>query len=270
MRHIILPIAAVLWCCNVSTAEVPSGPLKAHAACTPQMLVEDMTLPHQAKPEGVPDNMNWSAKPRVGAGARVPDGWSCATMWGQIYPARGGNPATNTRIEIRELVLCYLSKKTGKWVTLQQDPSLNGAAYRQDFANDEAITANLQRQPDGTVSVKLTPGRNFHFWPTKAGPARAIIDPTDIAAIGSGFKARLVIDDPAKPDDRASAKVLGSCGGDYWRSPDAAWKADWSNNCDWAIGRFRFLTSEWQVFTGCTADTETIRANPPPLYPDNR
>jgi hypothetical protein len=235
------------------------------AACTPQLLIDDMSLAHEAKPEGVPDTINWSAKPRIGAGSRIPDGWSCITMWGQIYPAQGGDPGTNVRVEIRELSLCYLSKKSGKWVSLQRDSSLDGAAYRQDFANDEAMAADLQRQADGTVSVKLTPGRNFHFWPTKAGPARATIDPTDIAALASSFKARLVTADPAKPDDRAKAKVVGSCGGDYWRALDSKWKADWSNNGDWALGRFRYLSGEWQVFTACTADAETIRANPPPL-----
>ena len=239
----------------------------AKADCTVQMLIDDMSLAHEAKPEGVPDTINWSAKPRIGAGSRIPAGWSCVTMWGQIYPAQGGDPSTNVRVEMRELSLCYLSKRTGKWVSLQHDPSLNGAAYRQDFANDEAIAADLQRQADGTVSVKLTPGRNFHFWPTKAGPFRATIDPTDIAALASGFKARLVTADPAKPDDRAKARLIGSCGGDFWRAMDSAWKADWSNNCDWALGRFRYLTGEWQVFTACTADAETIRTNPPPLYP---
>jgi hypothetical protein len=227
------------------------------------VLANDMANPHEARPQGVPDGVNWAAKPRLGMGNKMPKDWSATTMWGQIYPAKDGNPATNVRVQIRNPVMYFLSRKDGKWHPLQGEVTVDGAAYRQDFANDANVKADIRTETDGSVSVKLTPGYNYHFWPKKG---RVNIDREDIAGMVSGFAARLVVEDPAKPDDRGKARLLGSCGGDYWRSVQASWKADWSNNGDWAIGRFKFIKNDWTVFTAATIDQETLRKNPPPSY----
>lgn len=83
--------------------------------------------------------------------------------------------------------------------------------------------------------------------------------------MASCFEARLVVADPSKPDDRDRAQLIGSCGGDFWRSPNARWKADWSNNGDWAIGRFKRITRQWKYFTASNADPSLLQTNPPPL-----
>lgn len=228
-------------------------------------LINDMSLPHEARPSGVPDGVGWELKPRVGMANRVPEGWNAATMWGQIYAARGGSPAVNVRVEVRNPVLLYLSRRDGKWHDLQRQPGVDGAAFREDFVGNENRPPDLRRAKDGSVSVKMETGRNFHFWP--AGTGRATIDPADITAMASAFQARIVRGERTLPDDRAKARLLASCGGDYWRSLDAGWKADYSNNGDWAIGRFRFLTPQWQVFTATTLNAAGLRQNPPPLYP---
>jgi hypothetical protein len=38
-----------------------------------------------------------------------------------------------------------------------------------------------------------------------------------------------------------------------------------SNNGDWAIGRFKLLTKDWQAVTGCTVRGDVLRTNPPPI-----
>jgi hypothetical protein len=159
-------------------------------------------------------------------------------------------------------VLLYLSKRDGKWHELKRRVSVEGDAYRQDYVNDESEPADTRREPDGSVSVKLTPGYNYHFWPA----GRAPIDPTDIEAMAPAFRVRLVLDDPSAPDDRDKVRIVASCGGDYWPSRKAQWRADWSNNGDWAIGRFRFVRNEWAILTARTADAETLRRSSP-LYP---
>ncbi len=128
-----------------------------------------------------------------------------------------------------------------------------------------SLPRTLLRRYCAAAIVHLFAGRNFHFWPTKAG--KVTIDSDDIAGLASAFRARLAIDDAALPDDRARARFLGSCGGDYWRSLDAPWKADWSSNGDWAIGRFRLVTRDWQIFTATTVDAATLKQNPHPRYP---
>jgi hypothetical protein len=226
-----------------------------------ELFIDDMTKPHDLRPQGV--DAGWGRHARRGMRS-LPEGWSCATMWGQIYPAEGANPAGNVRVQIRDARLWFLSRRDNQWHLVQSDVGVNGAAYRLDFAEDESVKADLRREQDGSVSVRLVPDRNFHFWPTGDGPMRVTLDRTDVVAVASSFLARLVVDDASKPDDRGKARIIGSCGGDFWRSMKARWD-HWKTNGDWAIGRFKLLTNEWQPFTSTNAEPDSLRQNPPPL-----
>lgn len=250
-----------------------------------QLFIDDMTIPNAIRPVKI--DYGWTYKPRVGSGNIIPKDWSHTTMWGQVYVGRPGNPASNVRVQIRDCALWVLSRKTGRWKLLQRSVTPEGAAYAEDFKDDANIPADARKEPDGAVSVLLKPGFNYHFWPEVD---RARVEPADIAGLATVFFARLVVDDPALPDDRDQALLIASGGGDYWRSLDAEWKSDWSNNHDWGMGRFKRLTKEWQPFTACTygkaienekwtaaakadlpadfapvMDEATLRANPPPL-----
>ena len=55
----------------------------------------------------------------------------------------------------------------------------------------------------------------------------------------------------------AAARRLGA-------SPSAVWD-QWTTNGDIGIGRFRFLTADWQTFNMHTASDSVLRANPPPV-----
>jgi len=227
-----------------------------------QLLIDDMTIPNAVKPHGI-EGADWATGPRIGQGDRWPEGWTCATQWGQIYFASDGSPAVNVRVAIREPAYWILSRRNGKWQRVQYSVRPEGAAYREDFANDDSVSADVRQEPDGSVSIRLIPGHNYHFWPSD--PGRVSVDVTDVAGQASVFYARLLVDDPAKPDDRGQARLIGSCGGDHWRAHGVPWKADWSNNGDWAIGRFKLLTSEWQACTACTVPADALRRNPPPV-----
>ena len=128
-------------------------------------IVNDMKLPHEARPHGVPDDMSWSKKPRIAMG-NDPGDWTAMITWGQVYESEKGNKAKNTRVEIKNLQSWYLSKKDGKWHLWQKSKAVNGAAYREDFAHDTHKPADLKIEPDCTVSVTCGDGFNFHFWPT--------------------------------------------------------------------------------------------------------
>ncbi len=250
-----------------------------------QLFIDDMSIPNAIRPVKI--NYGWTHKPRVGSGNIIPKDWTHSMMWGQVYVGRPGSPANNVRVQIRDCAQWVLSRKTGKWALLQHSVTPEGAAYAEDFKEDANIPADARKESDGSLSVLLKPGYNYHFWPEVD---RARVEPADIAGLATVFFARLVVDDPALPDDRDQALLIASCGGDYWRSLDAAWKSDWSNNHDWGMGRFKRLTKDWQPFTACTygkaiendkwtasakadlpadfspvLDEATLRANPPPL-----
>ena len=65
-------------------------------------IISDMTEPHEGRPHGVPSNYDWALKPRRGA-ETPPETWNAAIAWGQLYEWIEGNPATNTRVQIRDL-----------------------------------------------------------------------------------------------------------------------------------------------------------------------
>ena len=283
--------AAICLPLFLAFAVFPSGADHPLAAALPaqedvaQLFIDDMTIANAIRPVKI--DYGWTYKPRVGSGNIIPKGWTHTTMWGQVYVGRPGNPARNVRVQIRDCALWVLSRKTGRWKLLQHSVTPEGAAYAEDFKDDANIPADVRKESDGSVSVLLKAGYNYHFWPETD---RARVEPADIAGLATVFFASLVVDDPTLPDDRDQALLIASGGGDYWRSLDAEWKSDWSNNHDWGMGRFKRLTKEWQVFTACTygqgienvkwtaaakaqlppdfapvMDEATLRANPPPL-----
>jgi hypothetical protein len=223
-------------------------------------IIGDMTLPHEGFPHGVPSSYDWYSKPRKGA----PEpglGWTAAIAWGQVYEWAGGNPATNTRIQIKDLAMYYLSKKDNKWHLLQSSGLVSGANYVEDFAGDVNKPANIRVEKDGSISTTCGGGYNFHFWPNTG---RITIPVNDVAGCFVTVKARLVIDDAAKSDDREKAKYLMSVGGDWWQSLTAPWD-NFKTNADIGIGRFRFITSEWKSFNMYSVPADSIRKNPPPF-----
>jgi hypothetical protein len=226
------------------------------------LITNDMTLPHEGQPSGLPESYDWSAGPRIGYGNEPPADWNAFIAWGQVYQDAQGSPATNTRVQIRDIEAYYLSGSAGRWYLLQFDRLVEGAAYVEDFVDNASIPADIRPEPDGSISVRLVDGYNFHFWPEST---RVPIDTTDIAGIFTTVQVRLILDDPALPDDRDQARYLMSMGGDYWRDLAAEWQSDWSTVGDAAIGRFRYITSEWQSFNMTTVSAEVLCANPPPL-----
>lgn len=247
----------VTWLAMMTAMVVGAG----SSSAPENPFLRDMTEPHEGLPEGI--DADWAKAPRRGMLA-LPKGWNAATMWGQIYNEPGVALPRNTRVQVRNLRMWQLSRRAGQWVEVQATPGASGALYRQDFADDQNVPGEVRTHADGSTSVRLIMGHNFHFWPTTG---RLELDPEDVVAMASSFQARLIVDDPKHPDDRRLARWVGSCGGDFWRTRSAGWKADWSNNGDWAIGRFRRLTNDWITITATNASTEHFRTARSPVLP---
>ena len=162
-----------------------------------ETIIYDMTSTHEGTPNGLPLDLHWVREPRVGMG-HEPKGFEAMTAWGQLYEAAEGNPATNTRVQIKNVRAYMLSKQDGKWHLLQDSKKVEGAAYREDYTDDVNKPADIRYEEDGSLSVKTSPGYNYHFW----HPGRAVIEPNDIAGIFTTVQARLILDRPQQPDDR--------------------------------------------------------------------
>ena len=225
-----------------------------------ETIINDMKLPHEGHPHGVPLSWDWAQKPRLGKGNN-PGSYKAMTAWGQLYEDAYGNPAKNTRVHIRDIKAYMLSKKDGQWHLLQKSQLVYGAAFREDFAYNYSKTPDFRMENDGSISVKAGNGYNVHFW---AYTGRALIEPDDIAGIFTTVQARLIVDNPDYPDDRLQARYLLDMGGDYWLNLDSNW-GFLTTNQDIGIGRFRYVTTDWKSFNMHTLSEAQILTNPPPL-----
>lgn len=224
------------------------------------LIHSDMTLPHEGQPHGVPETYDWSKGPRLGMG-NDPGQFKAITAWGQLYLDAQGSPASNVRVHLRQVETYLLSRQDGQWRLVQSSLDVAGAAYREDFVDDLNVPADVRAEPGGGISVRLQEGYNYHFWPTGG---RAAINGDDIAGVFTTVQARLVLDDPAGPGELDQARYLLSMGGDYWLSTTAAWD-QWKTNGDIAIGRFRYVTRDWQSFNMTTLSLDALEQQPPPM-----
>jgi len=260
MLAFLLPAALFLGVCDCQKKDPTSPPRESSTVNSIQVIINDMTLPHEGSPHGVPLNYDWAVRPRVGMGNN-PGTFRAMTAWGQIYEDAAGNPSSNSRVKIRNMRAFLLGKKDGKWHVLQASRKVEGAAYREDFEGDVNKPPDIRQEPDTTVSVTAGGGYNYHFWPSTG---RSSIDPNDVGGIFTTVQARLILDDPAGPDDRASARYLLSMGGDYWLSLSAQWD-NFKTNGDIGIGRFKTVRVEWQAFNMTSLTADDLRRNPPPM-----
>jgi hypothetical protein len=225
-----------------------------------EIVINDMKLSHEGHPHGVPLDYDWALGPRLGAGNN-PGTFKAMVAWGQLYEDASGNPAINTRVQIRDIKACLLSKSDNRWHIIQNSRLVQGAAYREDFSDDSSKLADIRNEKDGSISVKAGGGYNFHFWV----PTRSVIDPNDIKGIFTTVQARLVIDDNDLVDDRSNARYLLDMGGDYYLN--ASILPSGSVKIDIGIGRFKYVRTGWQSFNMITLSESEIRQNPPPLLP---
>jgi PA14 domain len=267
-------IAQLYWSApNLASQIIPTTYLYASTTITTPLtsgqfdvasVVEDMTLPHQGYPSGVPSNYSWYSTPEISYGNNMPQDWNAITSWGQVYVEQGWNPSadSNTRVQIWNQEAWYLSKLTGRWKLLQSVSQVDGASFREDFNNNITQLADVRDETNngGGISIKTGNGWSYHFWTD-----RVTIEPSDIAGIYTQVQARLILADPNGIDDRASARYLVNDGADYWRSLTTPWASDWSNNGGVASGRFKFATNSWQNFSMTTLSATELSKNPPPI-----
>jgi hypothetical protein len=228
-------------------------------ANTLQEIINDRTLAHEGSPRGVPTYYDWAIQPRTGMGNN-PGKFKAFVTWGQIYVAATAKPPSNTRVQIRNLKAYFLSKKSGKWEFLQGSVGAEGAAFKEDFSNNDNKPADVRAEENGTLSIRVGDGYNYHFW----NPNRAEIDPTDIDGIFTTAQARLILHDPNGTDDRNKTAYLMSMGADYWSTLSAQWD-NFKTNGDAGIGRFKYVEQSWKSFNMTTATPEQLRKNPPPF-----
>ena len=214
-------------------------------------VINDMFLPHEGTPAGLPDRFGWKYGPVVSEGKNIPKGWNAVLAWGQVYADEDlPNPDVDfpdIRVHIKDIEL-YIYQKDGVWKLVSHSENPSGASYVEDFHDDINKPADIKEEEGGGISIKAGSGFNFHYW-----TSRRKIDGENIAGVFAVCKARLI----GAENYQTSPKYLINVGGDYWRNLNATYVSEWWTVClGIANGRFKYVTPEWQYFTMHTFSKE--------------
>jgi len=245
-------------------AAVPPPTTNPTPTSTPSNLwieiAADMTGSNEAYPQGVPLSYDWAQGPTIVMGNN-PNGWQAITAWGVVTIPTQGNPATNTRVNIRNVQLYLLQHSTGAWLLLQNTSQPQGADYLDDFSGDISQPGDVRPESDGTISVTAGGGYCFHFWPQD----RASINPNDIGGILVLLQARLIVGNPSLPDDRNIAQYLAGSGADYYPALTGGWPGNLSYNPGVGTGKLKFVQSDWRFYAMTTLTAAQLASDPPPV-----
>lgn len=224
-------------------------------------ITGDMAGSNEGYPHGVPLSYGWATGPIRGSATNPAANWRAATAWGVAYEAAEGNPARNTRVNIRNMRFYLLQKSTNKWMLLQNTSAPNGGWYVEDFSYNAPKTADIRNESDGSISVTAGGGYVFHFYPQE----RASINPKDIAGIITIFEARLILGNPKGPDDRSAARYLAASGGDYWPNIVGGLLGGATIAPLIDGGKLKYVQTYWRSFAMTTLTEGQLAHNPPPI-----
>jgi len=217
--------------------------------------VQDMKLAHEAIPYGVPESYSWQARPVIDAGNRPPPNFRAITGWGQIFSANGTAPV-HLNVSLRNL-RTYVLLTSGDLELIQSSSSFDGGQFNTDYKNNINTPAEIVSDADGNSSVTPNPFAAFHFWPA-AGKVK--FEPREVRGIIVTVEARINPKN-GQTDADVNKKLVLSVGADYWLGTDSRWD-NYRTNVGVALGRFRYVSTEWKCFTmtTITGDDSSILA----------
>ena len=230
---------------SAPACDAPDAAFANHHRAPP---VVDMTRPNDAVPHdavtpaGKP--FSWALHARVWRGNAPQAGWTSIISTAMVYAPQSQPVSTGVRVEVRDLQLYVQRRTTGSWCLLDRRMMPNGALFHEDFAGDASLPPDRRPEADGGISVRLIADHNFHFWGNKLPLPAGGID-----GVYTQYEARIVPDTDGDERSVAHARYIAAASADYWVSQNAASGHVLVNNEDAAIGRFKSLSSHWQLIT---------------------
>lgn len=229
-------------------------------------IKNSMLLMNESLPKGVPSTYTWYNKPTFSNSPS--EDYPLITAWGQVYDDYLGNPAENTRVQLRRMHTYILTADTNEWVLCNTSDSLTGEWYSTTFQDGtQAYTPRDESDNGGGISCQLSEGYNFHFWNDGARGDMRTVGISNIKAIFVTCQARLIVDSQYEMDDRDKSRYLLGIGADYWCTEEDMVSGAVNNPCS-MMGRFEYVTNDWKAFNAwwCADKTgDVISSYPPPM-----
>lgn len=237
---------------------------------------QDSSRPSVGYPCGVPNNYSWKfggggvTDVRAASGGRGPQ--LAGAGYDQIYNACSGatprRQVSNARIELTDLVVDYYSISHSRWVRVIKQ-SARGAAFAEDFVNNEATGADSITLADGHMAVRSGIGNAGPLGAGGAGgpvPSGRTVQDSAVGYNFHGFGDRFDLDwsdaravivaqamrcVPNQGSDASDCEKLGyiaNVGLDSWHTKGSDFDG-FRTHGGVSGGMFKAVTTSWQVFT---------------------
>ena len=240
------------------------------------------SAPSVGYPCGVPSSYSWKygtrsvsdiAKAVSGRGSQA-----AAAAYNQVYNACGTRKSVpNARIEFTDMVVYYYSTKLGRWVKALQQ-SMGGAAFAEDFVNNQATQADIRNEAQGHKSVRSgignaaqpggsnvnrtggdgAVGYNFHGFPNRFN-----LNWADVKAVVVAQAMRCIPDRGSNLSDCQKLGYIANVGLDSWATASSNFD-NFKTHGGVSGGRFKPVTTNWQVFTNYVG---ALKSNGLPMPP---
>ncbi len=213
---------------------------------------QDWRVPHEASPAGVPRGYDWAKSGRIRAGNNAPSGFKALTGWGQAFWS--GDASSHTSfLEIRNHQLLVCIEPDRHWERRQKG-AVAGAAFRPDFANNEAKAPPEFTQDEAFATLRFAPGSAYHFWPRSG---RTDVPESGLCGLVVAVEARATQAFGAISATDDTGLLIG-LGADFWQSRTAAW-SNYKTNTDVGVSRLKRVTPEWRWYGMSTASDADLR-----------
>jgi hypothetical protein len=182
----------------------------------------------------------------------------------------------HTRVEIRSATTQYFSISQQKWILVEQF-DLRGAAFAEDFLNNQSTGADQFQYPDGSWTVRSGTNARGEAG-TFTGRKIQFSDPGTTQDVGfniHGFDFRFILPwadaecvlitcamRAVGPDASGVPKYIANLGLDSWKAVDSPYD-DFVTHGGAGGGRMKPITDQWQNFTSLTGPISRLSTNPP-------
>jgi hypothetical protein len=255
-------------------------------------LPSNPSAPSVGYPCGVPNGYGW----KFGAGglenvASAVSGRGqqlAGAGYNQVYNAcKEGSPRKsmpNARIELSDLVVDYYSISQNKWVRAVRQAT-NGGAFSEDFVNNESTGADIRDESNGHKSVRSGIGNadprqdgapggqvpahravqdswvgyNFHGFPDRFN-----INWADAKAVVASQAMRCIPNGGADLSDCNKLGYIANVGLDSWANTSSGFDG-FRTHGGVSGGRFKPVTTGWQVFTNYSGPRNFSGITAPPV-----
>lgn len=245
--------------------------------------MDDMRRPHEVIPLGVGEKIGWKRRPEVAMGtepygAAVPSywrgkrfaEWRAMLPWFVIYEGEPSNPARNVQVEVSGIECWVLSASERQWLQLGAASLPVWDSLYAPNAVDQIAQSASGREAGGARRYSTHAGHMVHGGLGQL-PVPWVDGRSDLLAIVSAVRHRLVLERDDAPDERRIANVGVQAGVDYypWKGARVA-DLDASYVPAAGVGRFMRTTAEWRhstFFVGkAGVSTEELLAVEPPAF----